>query len=683
MQPGAVVVYRERGQLALGIVQKIGPSGKGSLELLGEGDKKQTVSRDRIFLDCRATLPLDQSSADRKRRLAEMRETIRQHARTIDLKELWELLEADPTAVFAWQELAGFIVSGDEPFALAGVLDALWGQSLYFKEKQAGSFSPRDVQSVEERLLQQQREREKAREQHAFLTWMEAQLQGRPADEPPPGHTQFLSLIQGVALYGEGYDKRPQALQLLKAIGFQGKGQPWDTAFQLLVHLGIWQPDEELCLLRYHIPKQFSEEALRAANDLPVFSADTIDSNEQGTLEDLTALEILTIDDADTNEIDDALSLTERDGKLLIGIHIADAGAYAPPRSILDKSALARGTTIYLPSGRFPMLPPVIGEEKASLVAQAERRALSFFVHIDDTGQLHPERITRSIVRVAHRLSYADADAALAEGSTAPYSSTLRQLARLAQRRKEQRLAQGAVVIDGDEVKVKVRDGTVTTTLLSYNSPSRGLVSECMIMANETAARYCHANHLPALYIGQPPPDDTIPDRSDFPTRQTYVHAARRLMSPSQLGTQPEAHAALGLPLYTQATSPLRRYTDLQMHHQIKHHLTHGTALFQDSQLQVVAASAQAAIGDARRCERESTRFWLLRLLEGRQGEVVSGQVVRVQNRRLFIELDETLLFVPMNNAPPLPLGTPVQVSINHVNARRDTLSVKLVGSKA
>ena len=683
MQPGAVVVYRERGQLALGIVQKIGPSGKGSLELLGEGDKKQTVSRDRIFLDCRATLPLDQSSADRKRRLAELRETIRQHAQTLDLKELWELLEADPTAVFTWQELAGFIVSGDEPFALAGVLDALWSQSLYFKEKQAGSFSPRDVQSVEERLLQQQREHEKAREQHAFLAWMEAQLQGRSAGEPPPGHTQFLSLIQGVALYGEGYDKRPQALQLLKAIGFQGKGQPWDTAFQLLVHIGIWQPDEELCLLRYHIPTQFSEEALRAANALPVFSADTIDSNEQGPLEDLTALEMLTIDDADTNEIDDALSLTERDGKLLIGIHIADAGAYAPPRSILDKSALARGTTIYLPSGRFPMLPPVISEEKASLIAQAERRALSFFVHIDDAGQLHPERITRSIIRVAHRLSYADADAALAEGSTAPYSSTLRQLARLAQKRKEQRLAQGAVVIDGDEVKVKVRDGTVTTTLLSYNSPSRGLVSECMIMANETAARYCHANHLPALYIGQPPPDDTIPDRSDFPTRQTYVHAARRLMSPSQLGTQPEAHAALGLPLYTQATSPLRRYTDLQMHHQIKHHLTHGSALFQDSQLQVVAASAQAAIGDARRCERESTRFWLLRLLEGRQGEVVSGQVVRTQNRRLFIELDETLLFVPMNNAPPLPLGTPVQVSINHVNARRDTLSVKLVGSKA
>ena len=293
MQPGSVVVYRERGQLALGVVQKISTSGKGSLELLGESDRKLSVSRDRIFFDCRATFPLDQSSIDRKRRLAELRDTIRHHAQTTDLKELWELLEADHTAVFTWQELAGFTVSGDEPFAMAGVLDALWSQSLYFKEKQAGSFSPRDVQSVEERLLQQQREHEKAQEQQAFLTWMEAQLQGRSAEEPPPSHTQFLSLIQGLALYGEGYDKRPQALQLLNAIGFQGKGQPWDTAFQLLVDLGIWQPDEELCLLRYHIPTHFSEEALQTANDLPVFSVDTADSSEQDTLEDLTALETL------------------------------------------------------------------------------------------------------------------------------------------------------------------------------------------------------------------------------------------------------------------------------------------------------------------------------------------------------------------------------------------------------
>ena len=319
-------------------------------------------------------------------------------------------------------------------------------------------------------------------------------------------------------MYGEGYDKRPQALQLLNVIGFQGKGHPWDVAFQLLVQLGIWQPDEELCLLRYHIPTRFSDEALQAASDLPAFSFTATDASAQ--FEDLTALETLTIDDVDTNEIDDALSVTEQDGNVLIGIHIADAGYYACPHSLLDKSALARGTTIYLPSGKFPMLPPVISEDKASLIAGEDRPALSFFVRIDEAGDLHPERITRSIIRVTHRLTYDEADAALGEGSTAAYRPALQRLAELAQKRREQRIAQGAIIIDGDEIKVKVTDGVVTTTRLSTDSSSRGLVSECMIMANETAARYCHDNNLPALYIGQPPPDD--PD-----SRQGhFAHAA-------------------------------------------------------------------------------------------------------------------------------------------------------------
>jgi exoribonuclease R len=123
----------------------------------------------------------------------------------------------------------------------------------------------------------------------------------------------------------------------------------------------------------------------------------------------------------------------------------------------------------------------------------------------------------------------------------------------------------------------------------------------------------------------------------------------------------------------------LRRYLDLQMHHQLKHHLQHGKPLFDEGQLQIVAASAQAASTDARRCERESTRFWLLKFLEAQKGQIVSGQVVRERHRRLFVELDETLLVVPLNNAQSLPLGTPVRLNIHQVDARRDAISLRLV----
>ena len=693
MQPGRVVIYRERGRLALGVVTRPADATRFAVRFVGETDKPRSLPRDRIVFAGPWTLPADLPRAEREAELQELRARIERHADGVDLKALWELLDDHDTGDFDWRELAEFVVSPDDPLALAGVLAALWDGSVYFRERRGGTkgggtFARRDAKSVEALLRQQDQEREKRRAEQTFLDWVAGRLarsDRSAAPDPPvlPADGQpLLALIQGLALYGEGYEKRTDAVRLLRQTGFEGRGQPWHVAFDLLVRLGVWHPDQELSLLRYHIPTRFSEQTMQVAANLPTFAATDLPSDGRDTCEDLTGLETFTIDDEDTCEIDDALSLTEQDGAPVIGIHIADAGHFTRPGSPLDKSALARGTSLYLPSGTFPMLPPLVGEDKASLRAGALRPALSFFVQVDPTGQLQPLRITRSLVRVTRRLSYAEADRLMDDAGAAEYGPTLCRLADLANKRREQRLAHGAMLIDADEVKVKAADGHVSLSLLSHASLARALVSECMIMANEAAARYCQTHDLPALYSSQAPPDDPLPDRSELPSRRSFVHAARRLMQPARLGTTPEAHAALGVPVYTQATSPLRRYTDLQMHHQIKHHLACGAALFSHGQLQVVAASAQAAIVDARRCERESTRYWVLRWLESQRGQTVDAEVIRIQHRRLLIELDETLLVVPLNNAPALPLGTPVRVVIARADARRDTLAVKFVNAR-
>ena len=693
MQPGRVVIYRERGRLALGVVTKPADATSSAVRFVGETDKPRSLPRDRIVFAGPWTLPADLPRAERATELQELRARIERHADGIDLEALWELLDDHDAGDFDWRELAEFVVSPDDPLALAGVLAALWDGSVYFRERRGGTkgggtFARRDAESVEALLRQQDQEREKRRAEQTFLDWVAAWLarsdrsaapdSADPSALPADGQP-LLALIQGLALYGEGYEKRADAVRLLRQTDFEGRGQPWHVAFDLLVRLGVWHPDQELSVLRYHIPTRFSEQTMQAAVSLPTFVATDLPSDERAACEDLTGLETFTIDDEDTCEIDDALSLTEQDGTPVIGIHIADSGHFVRPGSPLDKSALARGASLYLPSGTFPMLPPLVGEDKASLRAGALRPALSFFVQVDSAGRLHPLRITRSLMRVTRRLSYAEADRLMDDADAAEYGPTLCHLADLANKRREQRLAHGAILIDADEVKVKAADGHVSLSLLSHASPARALVSECMIMANEAAARYCETHDLPALYSSQAPPDDPLPDRSELPSRRSFVHAARRLMQPARLGTTPEAHAALGVPVYTQATSPLRRYTDLQMHHQIKHHLACGAELFSHGQLQVVAASAQATIVDARRCERESTRYWVLRWLEGQRGRTVNAEVVRIQHRRLLIELDETLLVVPLNNAPAVPLGTPVRVTINRVDARRDALAVKFV----
>ena len=673
MQIGTIIVYRERGRLALGVVHKAATTGKAQVEILGEDGKKVVLPLDRVVLDCKIPLSPTLPPADLKKRLQDLRDQVSTHAQTVNLKDLWELLQEENTAVFAWEELAGLLLSTEDPLAKASVLDALWSQSTYFKEKQAGFFTPRDAKSVEDSLHQQAVEQGRARAQGEFLAWTRAQLAAPDTVPPPAGSDRFLDQLKGLALHGNNYEKKPQALKLLEEIGFRGKGHPWDVAFQLLVALGIWKEDEELSILRHQIPTRFSAEVLQAAAKVPEFMLG------QAGYTDLTSLLTFTIDDADTTEIDDALSISEDNGQIVVGVHITDAGFFIPPDEAIDRAALNRGATVYLPRGKLPMLPPVLGEDKASLVAGTVRPTLSFFAKVDVTGHLHPEKICRGAIQVGRRLSYAEADALLRSDETDPYAVALRRLDQLAQVRKALRVSQGAIVIEGEEVKVKVTDGETSVTLLPTNSPSRSLVSECMILANETAARYCRDHRLPALYIGQPPPDESVPVAATLPTNRVYVHAARRLMKPSQIGTTPASHTALGLDVYTQVTSPLRRYHDLQMHHQIKHHLEHGTPLFDEERLQVIAAGAQESGAEAKRCERESTRYWLLRFLETQKGQTVSGQVVRQQNGRSFIELDETLLVVSVPTAQSLPLGAAVQVVIGHVNARRDILSVRLV----
>ena len=675
MQTGMIVAYRERGRLALGVVEKVSPPpAKPQVELIGEDGKKSILSPDRVLCESRATASLSLSQSELKKRLQELREQVNITAQAIDLRDLWELVREEGDAEFSWEELAGYLLSSlENPFAKLGVLDALLTQNLYFKEKKAGVFTPRDEVSIADILRQQQIEQERARAQQAFLAWAKERIATSDAQvSPPAGADRYLEPIKGFALQGDMYERKIQAQKLIDEIGFRGKGHPWDVAFQLLVALGTWEQDEELSVLRHQIPTRFSAEAVEEAAAAPEFRPPV------SGYQDYSSLFTFTIDDADTTEIDDALSLSEHDGAVRIGVHITDVSFFFPPDSPLDKAALTRGTTVYLPRGKLPMLPAVLSEDRASLVADQLRPTLNFFATIDETGTVVEEQIHRGFIKVAKRLSYTEADALLRDNGSDPVTTALRRLSQLAEARKAQRIAHGAIVIEGDEIKVKVNDGDVTAMLLPNDSLSRVLVGEWMILANEMAARYCQNHNLPALYIAQPPPDEVVPPASSFPTRRVFVQAARRLMKPSHLGTTPAPHAALGLEVYTQATSPLRRYHDLQMHRQIKHHLEYETPLFNGERLQIIAASAQESSSAARRCERESTRYWLLRMLESRKGQTVSGQVVREYNGRSFVELDETLLVAPVTASLPLPLGAAVQLIINQVDARRDILSVRL-----
>lgn len=150
------------------------------------------------------------------------------------------------------------------------------------------------------------------------------------------------------------------------------------------------------------IPDEFPEKVLNQAQRVskPVSETDCV------MRRDLRAVRMVTIDGEDARDLDDAVSLEEKDGRWLLGVHIADVADYVQENSALDWEAKERGTSVYLPDRVIPMLPKELSNGCCSLNAGEDRLALSCLMEVDKGGTIGNYEIVESVIRVDKRMSY-------------------------------------------------------------------------------------------------------------------------------------------------------------------------------------------------------------------------------------------------------------------------------------
>mgnify|MGYP002623969217 CR=1 FL=1 len=301
------------------------------------------------------------------------------------------------------------------------------------------------------------------------------------------------------------------------------------------------------------------------------------------------------IDSQWSHDPDDAIAF---DGTYL-WVHIADPASTVLPDSSIDKAARGRGATLYIPEGASRMLCEDSLEDYA-LGLRPKSRALSFRITLDENGDIADCAVLRTIVTV-ERLTYEKAD----ELKDSPQLSPLFAIAK---RNAQRRQKAGAVQISMPEVHISVEPETKKVLIESRRETlSAEVVREAMILAGEGAARFAFKNGIPFPFVSQEAPD--IP--KDLPQGLAGQFRLRKCMRRRTVSVTPSQHAGMGLGMYSQVTSPLRRYGDLIAHEQLRAFLCGRPLIDKETMLMRMSEGDAAALA-TRKAERSSNTHWTL-----------------------------------------------------------------------
>jgi exoribonuclease-2 len=656
VEKGKLVEFRLQGERRLAVADR--PDGKKDWIVVDQGGQSHKLRPQRVEYEI---LGGPYQSTEIKGFLQE----VQNYLEPEHLEVAWEILVEDGATVTP-QEMAQLLFSEQSPVFCYAAHCLLAEDKIYFKNK-GDSYEPRSISQVEEIKHQHSVELQRQQEKAGFLTRLQQAIAGESVEWIDSDRPRLESLERLVLQPELSHRQAEEVLQLLD------RHHTPEAAFSLLVELGWWQRHENLFLRRSSYPRQFSKKVL----DLAYSVLHSLPPDPDPQRLDLTWLKVYTIDDESTEEIDDGLSVEFlSDGSPKLWIHIADPSRFVFPNDELDLEARKRSTSLYLPTGMISMFPTELAIGPMSLVQGKFCPALSFGVILGETGEILDYSIHASLIKPTYRLTYEDVDEMLQMRIQA--EPEIEILATAAKLRKDWRKSQGAINIKMPEAVIKVKSEDEIIIQLLEASFSRQLVAEMMILAGEVAGRYCQENNLPVPFRGQPQPE--LPSEEELlslPPGPVRACAVRRCMPRSEISITPYRHASLGLDTYTQVTSPIRRYTDLLTHFQLKAHLRGEALPFAGDQVQQILYSVTLSSQEATSVERQTNRYWSLEYLRRNADQVWQGLMLRWlredENLGLIL-LEELGLELPHRFERPVSPGDRLAVQVSRADPHRDEI---------
>jgi exoribonuclease II len=634
---GSIVEFLEQGRFQAGLVVR---EQDRHLAIVDAAGQERLVSRDLIMQHYPERRPARDEARAAICALQQERAAL---AGELDLNLLWEVAQEQGRS-FSAGELAELFFGRRSTTDTSVMLEALINDRLFFVRRHL-EFLPRPADQVERLRVQQDRIRGRSESARRMQSMIRDILSG--AAPAPSDETAALS--EEVAKYLRNPFTRSRELTQVLAAAAPDV-DPAEASFEILERLGA-KPDAPRFAFIAGLHPRFSEAAETEAASTGAAARPRL---EAGC--------IITIDDEDTVEIDDALSCEAlATGGLRVWIHIAMVADFVAKGGAVDEEAAARATTVYLPETTIRMLPETLSCDRASLVENEERPVLTTELKISASGDLRDISIYPAQIKIAKRLDYTAADRILESGhGDRQVATSLRMLQEAAQKLRERRRMAGAMLVHRREPKVTVHGDDIQIRVLDSDSAARSLVAEFMVLSNYLAARFAAEHRIPIIYRVQP---------------ELRGEAQR-----PRLSLHPEYHAGVGLDYYAQFSSPIRRYADLVLQRQLVASLSNDRLQpYSVDELLAVLAGAESAEASGRDLERRAKRYWILRYLarHARDARLTAFAL----REGASAELADFAVRGTLRGAPSLPDESAILVRISRVDPLRGWLAFDYLGA--
>lgn len=414
---------------------------------------------------------------------------------------------------------------------------------------------------------------------------------------------------------------------------------------------------------------------------------DTVLESDYLNRVDRTLDRAFTIDSEDAKDLDDAISVKKlENGNYMLSVYIADVSHYVRENTELNKEAIYRGTSIYIPGSVIPMLPKKLSNGICSLNAGVKRLALGVDMEIDSAGNVLTSNVFKTIIKVNQKMSYEKVYKVLINEDEAvlneyrEYKEDIFLMREIAEILNKKRIEEGSINFDIPETKVVLDENGEVIDIKAYDiTIANKIIEEFMLVTNMVIAEKFFFLEMPFIYRIHENPDDeklrelneilsmykkrikgvknihpkvisemlnSIEDESE---KKVISDFALRTLKLARYSNECLGHFGLAAKYYCHFTSPIRRYPDLFIHRVISNCIENSYMMSEKDltryakQAEKYAKSSSDTEKQATIIERDFDSLYTAIYMSRFIGQEYEAVVSSVTSFGMFVKLDNTV----------------------------------------